>query len=206
MLHPNSIFTFIYPSVSSATSAHLPLEIYSPHLHAFLMLSWTFLPSANPSFPSFNLFKPPFPISQYFDEEQDDHEYPYYYEETTDVPSASAHPSPQPGAPNQQVKREQERQKGRRMRERGIEAVTAYFITHCGFSLLNIWVLIKFTLTKNMLLKIHIFTFSTPDASLDLHLSKPPLFYSHLTFSLSSLNPHTCVSTSSVTQDYFFSW
>lgn len=39
MLHPIPISTFIYPSVSSATSVHLPLEIYSPHLHAFLVLS-----------------------------------------------------------------------------------------------------------------------------------------------------------------------
>nr|XP_029137903.1 nucleolar protein dao-5-like [Labrus bergylta] len=44
------------------------------------------------------------PNTYYFDEEQDDHEYPYYYEETTGVLS-SAYPSHQPEAPSQQVKR-----------------------------------------------------------------------------------------------------
>lgn len=86
--------------------------------------------SANPplplSSPSFNLSIPP---PQYFDEEQDDHEYPYYYEETTGLPSSSASPSPQPGAPNQQVKREQERWETRagfvegKENERGIKAI-----------------------------------------------------------------------------------
>ncbi|KAK5854733.1 hypothetical protein PBY51_004904 [Eleginops maclovinus] len=53
------------------------------------------------------------PNTYYFDEEQDDHEYPYYYEETTGLPSSSESPSPQPGAPSQQVKREHERGKTR---------------------------------------------------------------------------------------------
>lgn len=55
----------------------------------------------------FQSFQPPY-LSQYFDEEQDDHEYPYYYEETTGRSSSSAPPSPQPGAPSQQVKSQQE--------------------------------------------------------------------------------------------------
>lgn len=97
----------LQPLFTSPWKSTLPIFMHSSCFHE---------PSSPlPTHPShLSIFSnPPSPTSQYFDEEQDDHEYPYYYEETTDVPSASAHPSPQPGAPNQQVKREQERQKGR---------------------------------------------------------------------------------------------
>lgn len=60
------------------------------------------LPSVLAILQSFN------PPTQYFDEAQDDHEYPYYYEETTGLPSSSPSLSPQTRGPNQQVKREQE--------------------------------------------------------------------------------------------------
>lgn len=135
-------FVIISFAVSRCLSPCLifPPHYASPHSHLYLYLSLRVLcnlcspplgnllspssciprafmdlpPRCQPILPIFQSFQPPpSPTSQYFDEEQDDHEYPYYYEETTDVPSASAHPSPQPGAPNQQVKREQERQKGR---------------------------------------------------------------------------------------------
>lgn len=70
----------------------------------------TFLLFANPPclYPHHLSTLPTPYLSQYFDEEQDDHEYPYYYEETTGRPSSSAPPSPQPGAPSQQVKSERE--------------------------------------------------------------------------------------------------
>lgn len=90
----------MYPCLSSWKSPH-PLFLHS----SSSCLPNSSLPFTLPIFRSLNL-----PPPQYFDEEQDDHEYPYYYEETTGLPSSSAPPSPQPGAPNQQVKREQERQ------------------------------------------------------------------------------------------------
>lgn len=110
---PLFFLTFIYPSLSSATlftsswKSTPPLFMHSSPSIPLLLPTHLFLyPSHLSIFPSPHL-------SQYFDEEQDDHEYPYYYEETTGVPSSSASPSPQPGAPNQQVKREQERRKTR---------------------------------------------------------------------------------------------
>lgn len=48
-------------------------------------------------------------VSQYFDEERDDYEYPYYYEGTTSVPpSQSVPPSIPAGTLTKQVKRERE--------------------------------------------------------------------------------------------------
>lgn len=97
-------YTSIYPSAT-------PLYLYVNPLPSSLCIPLAFmslLPCCQPMPPSILSIFQSLHLSQYFDEEQDDHEYPYYYEETTGIPSSSAPPSPQPGAPNQQVKREQE--------------------------------------------------------------------------------------------------
>ena len=105
----SSIFTPLWPLWPSTP----PL---SPSLWIPLLLSISLsctphpLPNYVSLHPSHLSILPCLHLSQYFDEEQDDHEYPYYYEETTGVPSSSAPPPPRPGAPNPQVKREQERE------------------------------------------------------------------------------------------------
>lgn len=117
----------LFTPVSSATSVHLPLEIYSPHLHAFLVLSWTFLPAANPSFPSFNLFKPPLPHLSVL----------WWGAGWPWIPlllwgnnrrslclCAPLSPTWGPQSTGKEGARETEG-KGRRVRERGIEAITA---------------------------------------------------------------------------------
>lgn len=123
------MYLYVQPSVvqapdewKSESSASLTHSAFFPTMHQplpawtfMLRLSsslciLTFLLCANPPcfYPRHLSILPTLYLSQYFDEEQDDHEYPYYYEETTGRPSSSAPPSPQPGAPSQQVKREQE--------------------------------------------------------------------------------------------------
>lgn len=89
-------FLLFHPcGVGKTWQAALPsLCILPATLHA--------LPSVLAILQSFN------PPTQYFDEAQDDHEYPYYYEETTGLPSSSPSLSPHTRGPNQQVKREQE--------------------------------------------------------------------------------------------------
>lgn len=114
--HPISCL-YCLPSSPSPPTPHSASHTLYLDLHLSLHGLW------NPSQPpcgnlnSSSCVLPPafvfLPLSQYFDEEQDDHEYPYYYEETTGIPSFFATPSPQPGAPNQQVKRERERGKTR---------------------------------------------------------------------------------------------
>lgn len=103
-------FYYLWPPSPLLTSPWKSIPALFMHFSCFHLPSCPL--STSPFFRPSNLsFLPSLHFSQYFDEEQDDHEYPYYYEERTSIPSSSASPFPQPGEPNQQVKWGQERGK-----------------------------------------------------------------------------------------------
>lgn len=189
-LSPSAVSRCISPP---SALFHLPHSMLSsPSIHPSFPLAFMYLhPSLHPSHLS---ILPPPRLSQYFDEEQDDHEYPYYYEETTGVPSSSAFPSPRPGAPSQQVKREQNRltaqagfvegKENGMTRER--EVIKLYGLTDSMHS--DIWLLPKFT---------NICSFRA------FHMPLSPLITPYLLFTFSLNHIHTSFSTILVTQSHF---